>query len=55
MANANTNANVNPAAEPKNVTAELLERGKRQGKLTSQEIAVALEELDFDVDQVEKL
>ena len=50
-----TNEPANHPVDPKAVTAELLEKGKQKGKLTSQEIAVALEELDFDVDQVEKL
>ncbi len=43
------------APDPKIVTEELLNRGKERGKLTSQEIAIALEELDFDVEQVDKL
>ena len=45
-----TNEPANHPVDPKAVTAELLEKGKQKGKLTSQEIAVALEELDFDVD-----
>lgn len=34
---------------------ELLERGKAQGKLTTQEITDTLEELDFDMEQMDKL
>lgn len=41
--------------DPKVVMDDLLDRGKSNGKLTSQEIAIALEELDFDVDQVDNL
>lgn len=44
-----------PMPDSKIVTNDLLERGRANGKLSSQEIAVALEELDFDVDQVERL
>ncbi len=39
----------------RNTVAELLEQGKAKGKLTTKEITDALEELDFDVDQVDKL
>ena len=43
-------------AEPeKNVVKDLLEQGKAKGKLTTTEINDALEELDFDVEQVDKL
>lgn len=43
------------AAEKKTAVADLLEKGKAQGKLTTQEITDALEELDFDVEQMDKL
>lgn len=48
-------ASNNNQIDPKVVMDDLLDRGKSNGKLTSQEIAIALEELDFDVDQVDKL
>lgn len=34
---------------------DLVERGKTKGKLSTKEITDALEELDFDMDQIEKL
>ena len=43
------------AAQEKNIVKELLELGKANGKLTSTEINDALEDVDFDVEQVEKL
>ena len=39
----------------KNVVKELIEQGKAKGKLTTTEINDALEETDFDVEQVDKL
>jgi len=39
----------------KNVVHDLIEQGKAKGKLTTTEINDALEELDFDVEQVDKL
>ena len=42
-------------SERKEVLKELIEQGKREGKLSTQEITVALEEMDFDADQVDKL
>jgi RNA polymerase primary sigma factor len=42
-------------AEKKNVIHELIENGKRNGKLTTREINDALEESNFDVDQLDKL
>ena len=42
-------------AEKKNVVRELIENGRRTGKLTTHEINDALEESAFDVDQLEKL
>ena len=42
-------------SEKKQALKELLERGKRDGKLTTKEINDALEELDFDADQVDRL
>lgn len=41
--------------EKKSAVAELLDRGKVHGKLTTQEITDALEELDFDLEQMDKL
>ena len=43
------------AAERKSAVAELLELGKSKGKLTTQEITDAIEELDFDMEQMDKL
>ena len=40
-------------AEKKNVVRELIENGRRTGKLTTHEINDALEESAFDVDQLE--
>lgn len=42
-------------AEKKTAVSDLLEKGKQQGKLTTQEITDALEELDFDIEQMDKL
>lgn len=39
----------------KSVLNELLEHGKQNGKLTTREITTVLEDLDFDVDQINKL
>lgn len=41
--------------EKKNAVSELLELGTKNGKLTTQEITDALEELDFDMEQMDKL
>mgnify|MGYP001063833128 FL=1 len=41
--------------DKKTVIRELIEMGKAKGKLTTKEINDALEELDFDVEQVDKL
>lgn len=41
--------------EKKTAVADLIEKGKTQGKLTTQEITDALEELDFDIEQMDKL
>ncbi|MDR3208124.1 MAG: RNA polymerase sigma factor RpoD [Oscillospiraceae bacterium] len=41
--------------ERKAVIKELLERGKRRGKLTDKELMDALEDLDFDSEQIDKL
>ena len=41
--------------EKKMTVAELLEHGKQKGKLTTQEITDTLEELDFDIEQMDKL
>ena len=43
------------AAEKKSLIKDLLEQGKRKGKLTTKEINDVLEEMDFDVEQVDKL
>lgn len=45
----------NQPIDAKVITDDLIERGKREGKLNAQEVAVALEELDFDSDQLTKL
>ncbi len=42
-------------AERKAVLKELIEQGRRKGKLSTKEINDVLEELDFDVEQVDKL
>ena len=42
-------------ADKKYAVAELFEQGKTSGKLTTQEINDAIEDLDYDVDQVEEL
>ena len=39
----------------KTSVADLMERGKAKGKLTTKEITDALEELDYDVEQLDKL
>ena len=41
--------------EKKSAIAELVELGKGKGKLTTQEISTVIEELDFDMDQMDKL
>lgn len=41
--------------EKKSAVAELLELGKAKGKVTTQEINDAIEELDFDMEQMDKL
>ena len=41
--------------DPKVVINDLIDRGKKEGKLSIQEVAVAIEELDFDSDQVTQL
>ena len=38
-----------------NVISELLERGKQNGKLTTKEITDAIEEMDIDAEQINKL
>ncbi|HIX65411.1 MAG TPA: sigma-70 family RNA polymerase sigma factor, partial [Candidatus Anaerotruncus excrementipullorum] len=43
------------AQEKKNLLKNLLESGRAKGKLTTKEISDALEELDYDVEQVDKL
>lgn len=43
------------AIEKKPAVADLIEQGKVKGKLTTKEITDALEELDFDPEQMEKL
>ena len=44
------------SAKEKKITtlADLMELGKKNGKLTSDEIGQFLENMDFDVDQVDK-
>ena len=41
--------------DKKVIMAELMETGRAKGKLTTQEIMDALEDLDFDLDQMDKL
>ena len=43
------------AQEKRQVLKDLLESGKNKGRLTTKEISEALEELDYDVEQVDKL
>lgn len=43
------------STEKKSAVAELMEHGKAKGKLTTKEITDALEELDFDVEQMDEL
>ncbi len=43
------------AQEKANVIKELIEQGKAKGRLTTKEINDALEEMDFDVEQVDRL
>ena len=43
------------AQDKKTAIKDLIEQGKAKGKLTTKEITDALEELDFDVEQVDKL
>ena len=42
-------------SDKRTIIHDLLEYGKQKGKLTTKEIGDALEELDFDVEQLEKL
>ena len=42
-------------AERKGVLKDLIEQGRRRGKLSTKEINDVLEELDFDVEQVDRL
>ena len=42
-------------SEKRNVVRELIETGKRNGRLTTKEINDALEEINFDMEQVDKL
>ena len=42
-------------AEKKNLIRELIETGKRNGKLTTKEINDAIEERGFDMEQIDKL
>ena len=42
-------------SDKRTIINDLLESGKQKGKLTTKEISDALEELDFDVEQLEKL
>ena len=43
------------AENTKSVLTELLDHGKSQGKLTTKEITDVLEDLDFNVEQIDKL
>ena len=42
-------------AEKKMTLSELIENGKTKGKLTTKEITDFIEEMDFEVEQVDKL
>ena len=42
-------------ADKKSTLRDLIETGKKNGKLTTKEISDVMEEIGFDVDQVEKL
>ena len=42
-------------AEKKMTLSELIENGKAKGKLTTKEITDFIEEMDFEVEQVDKL
>ena len=42
-------------ADKRSIIHDLIEKGKKSGKLTTKEISDALEELDFDVEELEKL
>ena len=42
-------------SDKKTVLKDLIEQGKRVGKISTQEITDALEALDFDAEQVDKL
>ena len=39
----------------KNMITDLIEHGKKEGKLTTKEINEVLEDLNFDVDQINRL
>ena len=41
--------------DPKVVTNDLIERGRKYGKIQAQEIAVVLDELDFSPEQLMQL
>ena len=43
------------ATEKKSAVVDLMEQGKAKGKLTTKEITDALEEMDFDAEQMDKL
>lgn len=43
------------STDKKNVISSLIESGKAKGKLSTKDITDALEELDYDVEQVDKL
>ncbi len=58
LADENAQAAAQPAVKKdkkQQRTAELIELGKAKGKLTTQEIMDAMEEMDFDPDQMDKL
>ena len=42
-------------ADKKQVIKELIDKGKEKGRVTTKELNDVLEELDFDVEQVDKL
>lgn len=53
--NKNANSPKDDNSKKKAIISELIETGRANGKLTAQEINYALEQLDFDVEKVDKL
>ncbi len=55
QSNVKENLKKNLRIDPKIVCKDLFERGKKEGKLSVQEIAIVINELDFSSEQVSKL